>query len=681
MGSLYRHLAPFALLAVSLTTGGDVTAAPPRSPHEATAQGADGAMSVPDESRRARVRSNRPPTVHAAYAAPERHAFPEERSTLRAFEDAAFPEGRTRPQTILSVPPDPWMTSLALPDMPVRWNAKTVEYLRYFRDDPRGRSMIRAWFKRKHRYEAMISPILKEMDAPQSLIYVALAESGFDPTARSRVGAAGMWQFMEATGRVYGLASGYWEDDRYDFERETWAAVAYLKDLKARFGSWELALAAYNAGYGLVIKSIRRYNTNNFWALCEIESGLPHPTTNYVPKIMAAAIVGSNLEAFGLHDESVPRMDPARFISVRLSPGTRLSDVAKVLDVDRRLMKELNARFIRGRVPPDGEPRLARIPKSAAGRMDALASSMRSTAQPFQTHKVKEGESLADIASQYAMTEAALRRMNAVQDSAEIERGLLLVVPTDADLIATPAGEKPRDEPPPLVAVPSLAVPAGKKLLLVHATQSMTPRSLSTVTGVRWTDIVKWNDLDPEARILQGLWLQVLVDETFVPQDEGLAARAPSDVLLVLRGSQQHLEGELASRELERRSYVAKKGDSLKRIARRFGLSVGSICRINDLSRSHKLERGESIILYVIPKKRSGTRSAGPPKTTTLTRELAALKQFDSPSEREAEPAPETRPATTPDTARIPGGARSTPDERTKTPSKLPNKDSGAKLP
>ena len=217
MGSIYRKLAPFALLASSLAVGGDLNAAAPGGPHEATAQGTDGAASTPDASRRARVRSNRPSTVHAAYVAPERHAFPEDRATLRTFEQTAFPEGHKLPQTILGAPPDDWMATLALPDMPVRWNAKTVEYLRFFRDDPRGRAMIRAWFRRKHRYEAMIAPILREMDAPQSLIYVALAESGFDPTARSRVGAAGMWQFMEATGRVYGLTSGYWEDDRYDF--------------------------------------------------------------------------------------------------------------------------------------------------------------------------------------------------------------------------------------------------------------------------------------------------------------------------------------------------------------------------------------------------------------------------------------------------------------------------------
>ena len=93
------------------------------------------------------------------------------------------------------------------------------------------------------------------------------------------------------SGRV-GIERDYWIDERHDLERATYAAASYLKDLRVRFGSWEMALAAFNAGYGLVMTSVSRSNTNNFWALCELESGLPHATTMYVPKIVAAAIVG-----------------------------------------------------------------------------------------------------------------------------------------------------------------------------------------------------------------------------------------------------------------------------------------------------------------------------------------------------------------------------------------------------
>ena len=119
-----------------------------------------------------------------------------------------------------------------------------------------------------------------------------MIESGFDVGGRSRVGAMGIWQFMPRSAQVYGLEVSRWLDERRDPVRSTAAAAKYLKDLHVRFGAWDLAFAAYNAGYGLVLTSIKRYNTNDFWALRHHESGLPWETTLYVPKILAAAVVG-----------------------------------------------------------------------------------------------------------------------------------------------------------------------------------------------------------------------------------------------------------------------------------------------------------------------------------------------------------------------------------------------------
>lgn len=650
-------LSPLAPLALCALLGALPAAAAPATasaPHHATSQLTDGHTLPADESRRARVRSNRPGTIHAAYLAAERFTHAQERRDLEAFERTQFPPGQVAAQTILTEPPEPWMRALQLPDFPVRWNAKTVEYLRFFRDDPKGRAMIRAWFRRKHRYAALVTPILDEVGVPRDVIYVALAESGFDPRARSRVGAAGMWQFMEASGRVYGLMNDYWEDDRYDVERETWAAASYLKDLRARFGSWELALAAYNAGYGLVMTSMRRYNTNNFWALCEIESGLPYATTNYVPKIAAAAIVGANLEAFGLSDTLEGQLDPARFITRRVDAGTRLSDLAKHLEVSPTLLTELNARFVRGRLPPDGPARLVRIPMAAADKLDDAAGDIRADVQPYTVHTVLEGELLSEIAARHQLTEAELRRLNAVEDAAEIRAGVPLVVPRVAP---PPLGAPPSsDAPLPIVAVPSVQVPGDKRLVLVRTTRAMTPRSLSEATGVAWQEIVAWNDLDPEARLLSGLWLQIVVARTFDAAAAGVRAYERAEVQLVLRGSHEHLDAELAQRDMVRRVYVAKKGDSLKRVAKRFELSVGSLGRINGFSRAHRLKTGERVLVYVPTRKTRGTKAAPAPKPTALTREFSVLAQMPPPAtETRSSEAPSLRPPTTPETASVPG--------------------------
>ena len=117
-------------------------------------------------------------------------------------------------------------------------------------------------------------------------------------------------------------------DERHDLERATYAAASYLKDLRVRFGSWELALAAFNAGYGLVMTSVSRSNTNNFWALCEMESGLPHATTMYVPKIIAAAIVGRNRAAFHVGPDLSGSLPPIQIATVEAPPATSLASVA-----------------------------------------------------------------------------------------------------------------------------------------------------------------------------------------------------------------------------------------------------------------------------------------------------------------------------------------------------------------
>ena len=123
---------------------------------------------------------------------------------------------------------------LKKPALPVRWNDRLVEYLRYFRDGEQGRALMRGWLRRAGRYERRLRKILGEVGVPEDLVFVALAESGFNPRVRSRVGAAGLWQFMEATGNVYGLEQDFWIDERFDVEKSSYAAAAYLADLHAR---------------------------------------------------------------------------------------------------------------------------------------------------------------------------------------------------------------------------------------------------------------------------------------------------------------------------------------------------------------------------------------------------------------------------------------------------------------
>lgn len=601
-----------------------------------------------DADARMLVRGDRPEnaSIHVAYAAPEHRWDDELRRQLAAFEATTFPDGAAPQRTIVDKPPEAWMRKLVLPDLPVRWNTQTIEYLRYFKDDPVGQRSIAMWLNRMGRYETRLRAILGEVGVPEDLVYVAMIESGFDPAAQSWVGAAGMWQFMEPTGKVYGLDVSYWIDSRLDFERSAYAAATYLGDLETRFGSWELALAAYNAGYGLVVQSIRTNNTNNFWTLLEIENALPHQTASYVPKILAAAIVGRNRAVFNVAGSPESALE---LIDVKVPPGTRIEDLAKAIGVDEKLLAEVNAAYLRGRVPPEGEPSTVRIPRDAHKAFSQLGGELQPPPdQRWATHAVKIGEDLDSIAARYGITQKQLRSLNAIHDSGEIKNGITLVVPADGN------GKSPPLPSSPVIAVPKLAIPAGNRLVFMRVTRATSSAAIAGAFGLGWSQIVGWNDLDPEARLVDGQFLQILVPESFDAAAAGVQVHELADVRHVVRGSTAHLDAVLADRELERRGYTCGKGETLAKIAKKFDLSLGSLARINGVARNHTVREGEVIIVYVAKGKTRGTIAAPTPKPTTLGGEIEVASGVEAGARESDTELPE-RKASTPERSRVPG--------------------------
>jgi len=653
------------------------------SPHApALAAGEDelrtqiGSLSV-SETRRRRVRGGRPDgaSVHVAWAPGARDPGHADREALAGFERAAFPEGQ-RTKTIIDVPPDPWMADLALPDLPVRWNKKTVEYLRYFRDDPKGKAMIRGWMRRAGRYADRMAATLERAEVPSSLVMVAMAESGFNPTVRSRVGAAGAWQFMGGTGRVYGLTQSFWVDERYDVEKSTLAAALYLKDLRVRFGSWELALAAYNAGYGLVMTTIERHNTNNYWSLCEIESGLPYATTNYVPKIVAAALVRANPKAFGVEPSKIDPLPPADWVEVRVQRSTKLSTLADLLGVEEDYLFELNAQLVRGRTPPQDLPYAVRIPRDKAKAFAKAQTKLESAWSSESTHRVKTGEKLESIARKYKTSSRTLRKLNGIRDSAEVRGGITLVVPRPGSKTHADASAATESEPSsPLAAVPDVAPPPGHRLVFFETTRASTPRTIERAFDVAWPDVVRWNDLDPHARVQAEQVLQLVVPTRFDPASANLVAYEMHEVEYVVRGSRAHLEAALRRRGKVRRGYKVRSGDTLSKVGRRFDLTLGDLARINHFSRAHDPKPGATLVVYVDKTKTSGTINAPPPRgfvdpappppterapstatTSRIPTERSTPRRADPPARTtpKTKPAPSRAPSTA-ETARTPG--------------------------
>jgi soluble lytic murein transglycosylase-like protein len=205
---------------------------------------------------------------------------------------------------------------------------------------------------RMSRYEPLIRETLRRNGEPEELLYLVIVESEFRENAVSRAGAAGMWQFMTGTGRTYDLEVSEYVDERRDPIRSTEAAARHLADLHREFGSWHLALAAYNAGSGRVGALLRRYAWDQrgdealYW---RIRGHLPRETRDYVPLYLAAAEIARRPQAFGIHPRRLP---PLTFSERWVPGGVALEAVARDVGAPVEALRQLNPHLIRGMTPP-----------------------------------------------------------------------------------------------------------------------------------------------------------------------------------------------------------------------------------------------------------------------------------------------------------------------------------------
>jgi membrane-bound lytic murein transglycosylase D len=265
------------------------------------------------------------------------------------------------------------LSKLQLPDLKISVTRRTIKYVRFFTRTDRGRGMYETWLKRSGRYQEMIQTELRERRMPEDLMWVAMIESGFDPRAKSPAGAVGLWQFMPATGSVYGLTANQHLDQRKNPRLATQAAAHHLRDLYLRFGSWDLALAAYNMGYEQLLDAIDKYGTADFNELARQEA-IPSETAAYVPKIAAAAIIANNLEHFGFDKVEASRPIDAGEIAV--PPGTPLKILAKASGVATSAVRMLNPDILGERVPPGRGDYIVMIPADTVSRARAALPHM-----------------------------------------------------------------------------------------------------------------------------------------------------------------------------------------------------------------------------------------------------------------------------------------------------------------
>jgi membrane-bound lytic murein transglycosylase D len=475
-------------------------------------------------------------------------------------------------------------------DFPVTMNRQVEYYLDFFQN--RNHNTFARWLARSGAYRDMIEEYLQEAGLPRDLVFLAMIESGFSKTARSRARAVGMWQFIRATARKYGLTVNSHIDERRDPVKATRAAIEYLSDLYEEFGSWYLAVAGYNAGEGKIRSAVRRQKSTNFWELAQGRH-LKLETKRYVPKLIAAIIIAKNPDKYGFGD--VEYMAPYSFETIETPRWMALEAVALACNVEVKELQELNRELLKPFTPPDKPSYLLKLPvghKTVAEKNLHRVHAVVST--NFKTHVVKRHETLDKVCRKYGLTKTIILKANNLA-SVKLQSGQRLRIPyrtTQYKLL--PEGSKA----PHLLA----AYSTDADFILHKVQPGETVSELAAKYNVPVHLIAGWNDLKDISRIKAGQQLAIYAmsgdDAQSVSRPEtgrSLRVSAVSDDgrPAITPGIQaDNADGQ------DMIYYIVRRGDSLWTIARKFNISIEAIRNWNNLN-GNLIHPGTTLLIAV----------------------------------------------------------------------------------
>lgn len=441
-------------------------------------------------------------------------------------------------------------------DLPLTVNESVLQYLSYF-TTPHGRLIVEHGLERAGRYQDMIRRVLKEEGVPQDLIYLAQAESAFLPEAVSRAGARGIWQFMPFRGEEYDLSRSYWVDERSDPEKATRAAAHHMRDLYAMFSDWYLVMAAYNSGPLNVQRAVERTGYADFWQLQKM-GALPKQTQNYVPIIIALALVAKAPALYGVH---VDPQKPDQVETIKLDHPIDLRLVSDASGADLDEIRSLNPALLRT-VTPNVSSFELKIP---AGMFSKFQENIQQVPEErwtsWRLHTAEDGETLSEIARHYRVTLSALETANHLDTHAAVPSGFLLTIPT----------------PPP----PSH--------LLVHyrVQRGDTLAGIADRFDVTVTQLKRWNHIYG-SHVPRGTRLRIYAGAT------------PDDDPVERRSSQTGHSGasfENVSANKDAQQHRVKAGETLYSIARSYQTTVAALRESNPFLADRSLQTGDVLTI------------------------------------------------------------------------------------
>jgi membrane-bound lytic murein transglycosylase D len=483
--------------------------------------------------------------------------------------DKSAEDRDTKPVPILS-------NGRRLADVPVAMNSRVADQLNFFMN--KGRKVMLAWMDRSTDLFPRLRPILQEEGIPEDLLFLAMIESGLNPRARSYAHAAGIWQFIQGTGKIYGLNIDRFYDERYHVEEATRAACRYLRKLYDEFDDWYLAMAAYNCGEMRIEREIVRGHTRDYWRM----NRLPRQTRSYVPAYLATREIYKNPTQYGF--PPLPREVPYHCEYAVVNGSYRLEHIARAAGADPDWVLDNNPEFLRG-MTPGGQVKV-RLPRKDAAFESRLATLPQTVVKPNRTHRVKAGETIQSIARKYDVTVQAIMSLpeNRRVKPNRLRGGQTIVIPVmDTPLVADNATDSPKKAAADTTNGAVTPPPVVEHEIVYTVHDGETLGRIGRQLGVSVDEICRQNKIADPDLIAPGRKLRIHVSGG----DASVAQKpAPDDSTKVAQNP-----------DAKSRTYKVQPGDTIWSIARTVGQDPRKILSWNKLENGGTIFPGQELIV------------------------------------------------------------------------------------
>ena len=529
-------------------------------------------------------------------------------------------------------------------EIPITLNAEVRASVEFLLNDAR-RFMVRS-LGRSGKYKDMMVRVLKEKGLPPDLVYLVLIESGFRVNAVSPASAGGLWQFIPATGRRYGLRIDDFQDERMHPEKATLAAAEYLSELYKMFGSWNLAVAAYNCGEGKIDKGLKKFNADNFWDLAREEDFLRDETRKYVPRFLAAVIIAKEPEQYGLTNIEYDK--PDELDEVVLPTATDLDLVARLCGIKESRVRELNPHLKRWCTPLFDQNYPLRLPKGAGEKFKAKYARLPAKDRlKVSVHTVQSGESLKKIATVYELSGKTLMRFNKLR-SARLKKGQKIKLPVDPKVYQA----RIKDYQTRVAAERKKLEKTGRRVVYTIKPGD-NPWLIAQRFDIYWKDIAVWNDIKDVKKMMPGDEIVLYLGDAPAPK-KAQTAKAEEPKKKAAAKKMETAEKKKPAPPQKKdgiarpAAYTVREGDNLWRISLRFKVNPEKLRAVNGL-KDNRLSIGQALKIAAAAGIDTARTKAAPtepvaakPTATQPKAEKPAPKVEEAslPGKKELKPAP-----------------------------------------